>query len=224
MTTNTTTKAEDQGTREAQREQAAAIKVDQKIRKLAGDAENTMAQLNLLIAEVIERKTFVLLGFETWQAYVSDVTSKNMPQLAAVSRNALIKFLTAKGMSVRAVATALNTSAGTVSAVNNGSNTGAPENRKGGAPKGQAQVRRSPAVRLEDQVKEWQDNAAGSVKSTLPELKALRAQLAKALEHVDRTIAAREKAERDDAAAQAEKAERAARNAQGNNPRTGVAA
>ncbi|ORW33265.1 hypothetical protein AWB91_09060 [Mycobacterium paraense] len=154
-----TTKASEQGTREAQREQTAAKKFDARLRTKARNAEDAIAEVNALIGEAIEKKTYVLLGFQTWQQYVSDVISKEMPQLGAIARNSLIKFLTAKGMSRRQVATATNTSVGTVNNVANGSSQGDPANQagKGGARKGAAQTRRNKAdlaiAAIEDAVK-----------------------------------------------------------------------
>lgn len=221
MSGNTNTAAE-QGTREAQREQAAAKRMDEKIRKLAGDAENKIAELNLLIAQVIEQKTFILLGFETWQAYVADVTSKNMPQLEAIARNSLIKFLTAKGMSVRSVAKALDTSPATVSAVNNGSTTGEPQNRnKGGAPKGVAQTRRTTATIAIDAI----EAAVKKLDNTsLADMQALHQKLSGAALVVEAAIKVYQDRQAALVAEQVAKDERKAQSQQGNNPRTGQAA
>lgn len=222
MSENTNTPAA-QGTREAAKEQAAAVKLDGRIRTLATQVDNKTAELNALISTAIETKAYILVGFGTWQEYLSDVCAKNMPNLDAVNRNQLIRFLRASGMSVRAVATALNTSAGTVSAVDNGSSTGEPQNQmgKGGSSrKGVAQSRRTPATIAIDAI----EAAVKKLPNTsLADMQALHAKLTGTALVVEAAIKAYTDRQAALIAEEAAKEARKAQHVQGNQPRTGVA-
>ena len=206
------TKAAAQGTREAKREQERAVKHTDKIVATIKSGDDLVGKIGELLAEAKENKYHVLTGHSTWQSYVEDIIKRSeVKHLGPMLRNVVLASLIKHGVSVRAAARAAGVSPSVASAVKNGETPG--ENRKGGAPAGVPQTRRSPAVKLSDTVKEW--TGTSEVKSTLADLKALRAQLVLALAHVDQKIAKIETAEQDKAKGEADKAERKAKNTQG---------
>lgn len=155
------------------------------------DAADHLANAHDAIAEVVELlaaakkgNDHVVMGYRTWHAYVEDaVTRSQLDQknLPPTLRNLLIEALydDGEGISQRAAARALGTSPSVANDVVKGKKPG---EKQGGATRAAPQIRRNPAVKLADAIKEWIEG--GDTKSTQVECDALRETFVLGLVHI----------------------------------------
>ncbi|WP_139830939.1 hypothetical protein [Mycobacterium paraense] len=115
---NTPPKATDTkatGAREAQKELTAAKNLDIKLRSTSRRINTDLTEWFYLVAEAKRTNAHLKIegGFKTWQAYVTDVLSKDAPLLHAVARAPIADWLREEGLSYPAIAEILGVSAGT---------------------------------------------------------------------------------------------------------------
>jgi hypothetical protein len=90
-----------------------ARRLDQRIRLLVGSIGDNLARLHHLVEEAKQGEIHKALGFASWTAYLADALTIQV-QLDREQRRELVCYLSGEGMSQRAIATAVNTSLGTV--------------------------------------------------------------------------------------------------------------
>lgn len=94
----------------------AAKNLDEKLRATSRRVNDQLQSWFGLVVEARELKVHMLVSpsFETWQAYITDVLSKDAPLLHAVARQPIASMLRDQGLSLPAIAKILGVSVGTV--------------------------------------------------------------------------------------------------------------
>ncbi len=113
MSTTTTTKAPAKrapAKAKATPELTAAKATDKKVRSAATKVDTALDELATLVSHAKATNVHTLLGFKSWQAYLTDVVSTNMPLLHAETRGPIVRLLANAGMSDRGIAETLGIS------------------------------------------------------------------------------------------------------------------
>jgi hypothetical protein len=94
-------------------DQAAAGRLDKRIRLLVGTINDSITKLHELVQEAKYGDAHVALGFPSWTAYLADVFTVDV-RLERGARAELVGYLSGEGMSNRTIAEVIGVDEGTV--------------------------------------------------------------------------------------------------------------
>jgi len=87
-----------------------ARRVTERIRLTLDTASQSLDRLSALVSDAYDRRADVALGYDSWEAYAAAEFSEATRNLAAPIRRELVGYLSAAGMSTRAIAPAVGVS------------------------------------------------------------------------------------------------------------------
>ena len=208
------------GTREAAKEQAAAVKLDAEIRQTAGEVEKFVMILNSLLAQSKALNAWKLVTdadgqpFTTWRGYVVDVAAKNMPLMHRVHQKAVVMFLVDEGLTVREIEAATGISKSKAGRMLNSDESElGDESESGKAAAGTPKPRSSLADRAVKVLESVYSSAGNPDKISTHELARLQKELQRTLGEVGTQLKSRQTSRKAHPSGQT-----------GGNPRTGAAA
>ncbi|MET8314837.1 hypothetical protein ABZU78_12020 [Rhodococcus erythropolis] len=111
-------------------DEAAAKKLDTRIRLTAGTVRENFAKLQDYVHEAKAGEIHRALGFKSWTAYLSDALGAQPLMVDREQRRELVEYLSSEGMSTRAIASATGSSRETVRRQVAGDPNVSPENRE----------------------------------------------------------------------------------------------
>lgn len=111
-------------------DEAAAKKLDTRIRLTAGTVRENFAKLQDYVHEAKTGEIHQALGFKSWTAYLSDALGAQPLMVDREQRRELVEYLSSEGMSTRAIASATGSSRETVRRQVAGDPNVSPENRE----------------------------------------------------------------------------------------------
>ncbi|KDQ02034.1 hypothetical protein EN35_16485 [Rhodococcus qingshengii] len=111
-------------------DEAAAKKLDTRIRLTIGTVRENFAKLQDYVHEAKAGEIHRALGFKSWTAYLSDALGAQPLMVDREQRRELVEYLSSEGMSTRAIASATGSSRETVRRQVAGDPNVSPENRE----------------------------------------------------------------------------------------------